>query len=156
VIIKIPFICKNVVLLNICAIYTCHLCETVSEIISKNYINNQDKKDQSLKGFNLFKSIHLANDKRWIGIFIITWIAQMLSKTTFLQIKWKSDDSCHACRNNCPWKVNVVPCYGVFGCWLENCYRYLITVTCKNDQQTSPWKFLWNQDDQCTSKKKIK
>jgi hypothetical protein len=78
----------------------------------------------------------------------------MLSKTTFLQIQWKSDDSCHACRNNCPWKVNVVPCYGVFGCWLENCYRYLITVTCKNDQQTSPWKFLWNRDDQCTSKKK--
>jgi hypothetical protein len=27
-------------------------------------INNQGKKDQSLKGFNLFKSIHLANDKR--------------------------------------------------------------------------------------------
>jgi hypothetical protein len=74
----------------------------------------------------------------------------MLSKTTFLQIKkWKSDDWCHACRNNCPWKVNLVPGYGIVGCLLENCYRYLITVTCKNDQQTSPWKYLWKLDDQC-------
>jgi hypothetical protein len=32
---------------------------------------------------------------------------------------------------------------------LENCYRYLITVTCKNDQQTSPWKCLLKLDDQC-------